>query len=181
MSPWFNHLIDEASMQHIRSRFAALTVDIPPMYWFLWWGTLINRFGSFVIPFLTLYLTSQRGISISLAALIVSFYGIGSFVAQLVGGELADRLGRRPVMLMSLFVTPLFMVILGLAHPVPLIAGSTLVLGFFSEIYRPATGAIVADIVQSAPRKRARSYIFLLETRAPPRPTFLPGLMANIN
>ena len=168
-------------MQHIRSRFAALTVDIPPMYWFLWWGTLINRFGSFVIPFLTLYLTSQRGISISLAALIVSLYGIGSFVAQLVGGELADRLGRRPVMLMSLFVTPLFMVILGLAHPVPLIAGSTLVLGFFSEIYRPATGAIVADIVPSSARTRAYGYLYWAVNLGFAFAPILAGLMANVN
>ena len=39
-----------------------LTSDLPPAYWLLWLGTLINRLGGFVIPFLTLYLTGQRDI-----------------------------------------------------------------------------------------------------------------------
>ncbi len=67
----------------------------------LWLGTLINRLGSFVIPFLTLYLTQRRGPPIGQAALMVSLFGAGSFSAA-IWGELADRLGRRPVMLLLL-------------------------------------------------------------------------------
>ena len=78
-------------MESIRSRFATLTTDLPPSYWFLWLGILINRLGSFVIPFLTLYLTSQRGVSISQAALTVSLFGLGSFTSQLIGGELTTH------------------------------------------------------------------------------------------
>ncbi len=168
-------------MQTIRSRFASLTTDIPPMYWFLWLGTLINRFGSFVIPFLSLYLTSQRQISVSLAGLIVSLFGVGAFAAQLVGGELADRLGRRPVMLMSLFVTPVFMALLGFVNSLPMIAVSTLILGFFSELYRPATGAIVADIVPSSARTRAYGYLYWAVNLGFAFAPILAGFMANIN
>src|SRR5512143_185077 len=107
-------------MKTIRARVAMLTADLPPTYWVLWLGILINRLGSFVIPFLTLYLTSQRGVSVSQAALTVSLYGAGSFAAQLTGGELADRLGRRPVLLMSLFIAPVVMVALGFARAIPL-------------------------------------------------------------
>jgi MFS family permease len=165
----------------IRSKFNELATDIPPMYWFLWLGTLINRFGSFVIPFLSLYLTSQRQITISLAGLIVSLFGVGAFAAQLVGGELADRLGRRPVMLMSLFVTPVFMALLGFVNSVPMIAGSTLILGFFSELYRPATGAIVADIVPSSARTRAYGYLYWAVNLGFAFAPILAGFMANIN
>lgn len=151
------------------------------MYWFLWLGTLINRFGSFVIPFLSLYLTSQRQISVSLAGLIVSLFGVGAFAAQLVGGELADRLGRRPVMLMSLFVTPVFMALLGFVNSLPMIAVSTLILGFFSELYRPATGAIVADIVPSSARTRAYGYLYWAVNLGFAFAPILAGFMANIN
>jgi hypothetical protein len=48
---------------------ASLVEGLPPTYWLLWSGTLINRLGGFVIPFLTLYLTDQRGIPVSQAAL----------------------------------------------------------------------------------------------------------------
>lgn len=168
-------------MQTIRSRFATLTADLPPTYWFLWLGILINRLGSFVIPFLTLYLTSQRGISVSQAALTVSLFGAGSFAAQLAGGELADRLGRRPVLLMSLFIAPVAMIALGLSNSLPLIAFFTLILGFFTDLFRPALGAAVADLVPSSARTRAFGYqnwaVNLGFSLAP----ILAGFMARYN
>jgi MFS family permease len=145
-------------METIRSRFATVTADLPPTYWFLWLGILINRLGSFVIPFLTLYLTSQRGVSVSQAALTVSLFGAGSFASQLTGGELADRLGRRPVLLMSLFIAPVAMIALGFARSLALIALFTLVLGFFTDLYRPALSAAIADLVPASARTRAFGY-----------------------
>src|SRR5512147_2175742 len=134
---------DRRNMESIRARAAILTADLPPTYWFLWLGILINRLGSFVIPFLTLYLTGQRGVSVSQAALTVSLFGAGSFAAQLVGGELADRLGRRPVLVMSLFISPVAMIALGFARSLPLIAFCTLFLGFFTDLFRPALSAAI--------------------------------------
>jgi MFS family permease len=137
---------------------ASLIEGLPPTYWLIWTGTLINRLGGFVIPFLTLYLTAQREIPVSTAALMVSFFGAGSFLAQLSGGELTDRLGRRPVMLMSFFVTPIFMVALGLAHDLILISICTFIVGFFTDLYRPAVGAAIADLVPPESRTRAYGY-----------------------
>ena len=168
-------------MGTIRSRFAALTVDLPPTYWFLWFGILINRLGSFVIPFLTLYLTSQRGISVSQAALTVSLFGAGSFVAQLAGGELADRLGRRPVLLMSLFISPVAMIALGFARALPLIAFCTLILGFFTDLFRPALSAAIADLVPPSARTRAFGYQYWAINLGFSLAPILAGLMANYN
>lgn len=151
------------------------------MYWFLWWGTLINRLGSFVVPFLALYLTSQRGISVSGAAFVVSLFGAGSFLAQLVGGELSDRFGRRPVMLMSLFVTPIVMATLGFAQALSVIAVFTFLVGFFSDLYRPASSAIIADIVPASARTRAFGYLYWAINLGFAFAPILAGLMANYN
>jgi MFS family permease len=142
----------------VTKRYKSLTEGLPPTYWLIWIGTLINRLGGFVVPFLTLYLTTQRKIPVSQAALMVSFFGAGSFLAQLAGGELTDRLGRRPVMLTSFLVTPAAMITLGLARAVPLIAVSTFVVGLFTSLYRPAVGAAIADLVPSESRIRAYGY-----------------------
>jgi MFS family permease len=168
-------------MENIRSRFADLTADLPPTYWFLWLGILINRLGSFVIPFLTLYLTSQRGISVSQAALTVSLFGAGSFAAQLTGGELADRLGRRPVLLMSLFIAPIVMIALGFARTLFLIGLCTLILGFFTDLFRPALGAAVADLVPSSARTRAFGYQNWAVNLGFALATILAGFMARYN
>ena len=90
-----------------RLNLASLIEGLPPTYWLIWLGTLINRLGGFVIPFLTLYLTTQRAIPVSQAALMVSLFGAGSFLSQLSGGEFTDRLGRRPVMFAKVSPRPL--------------------------------------------------------------------------
>jgi hypothetical protein len=52
-------------MPTISHRLRSLTAGLPRTYWLLWVGTLINRLGGFVIPFLTLYLTQERGLPVS--------------------------------------------------------------------------------------------------------------------
>jgi len=133
---------------------------LPKTFWLLWAGTIVNRLGGFVVPFLTLYLTGPRGLPVSQASLMVSLFGGGSFVASLVGGDLADRLGRRPVMLLSFLAAPAAMLAVGLAHSVTLIAVGTLVLGFFTDLYRPAVSAAITDLVPAADRPRAFGYLY---------------------
>ena len=160
---------------------ASLIEGLPPTYWLIWTGTLINRLGGFVIPFLTLYLTVQRQIPVSQAALMVSFFGVGSFIAQLTGGELTDRLGRRPVMLMSFFITPIFMILLGLARDLTLISISTFIVGFFTDLYRPAVGAAIADLVSPESRTRAYGYNYWAINLGAAIAPLLAGLMAGYN
>lgn len=160
---------------------ASLTEGLPPTYWLLWSGTLINRLGGFVIPFLTLYLTNQRSISVSQAALMVSLFGAGSFLSQFGGGELTDRLGRRPVMLLSFFVTPVFMISLGLAKNINLIALFTFIVGFFTDLYRPAVGAAIADLVPPESRTRAYGYNYWAINLGAAIAPLLAGLLARYN
>jgi MFS family permease len=154
-------------------------LNLPRTYWFLFLGTLVNRLGSFVLPFLTLYLTGQRGITISIAALVVSCFGAGSFLSQLTGGELTDRLGRRPVMLISFFAAPVAMLTLGFAHSLTIIAASTFVLGFLTDLYRPAVNAAVADLVPPEGRTRAYGYIYWAVNLGAAIAPLLAGLLAR--
>lgn len=160
---------------------SSLTEGLPPTYWLIWTGTLINRLGGFVIPFLTLYLTVQRQIPVSQAALMVSLFGAGSFIAQLTGGELTDRLGRRPVMLMSFFITPIFMVALGFAENLIIISISTFLVGFFTDLARPAIGAAIADLVPPEARTRAYGYNYWAINLGAAVAPLLAGLIAEYN
>ncbi len=168
-------------MQTNKKGIVSLVQGLPPTYWLIWTGTLINRLGGFVIPFLTLYLTAQRAIPVSQAALMVSLFGAGSFIAQLSGGELTDRLGRRPVMLMSFFITPIFMILLGLARDLLLISVSTFIVGFFTDLYRPAVGAAIADLVPAESRTRAYGYNYWAINLGAAIAPVLAGLIAEHN
>src|SRR4051794_28569236 len=75
---------------------------LSPVFWVVFWGTLVNRAASFVSVFLALHLTNDLGMSKATAGWIVGCWGIGSCVASPVAGVLTDRVGRRPTMLLGL-------------------------------------------------------------------------------
>jgi MFS family permease len=160
---------------------SSITEGLPSGFWLIWTGTLVNRLGGFVIPFLTLYLTTRRLIPVSTAGVIVSLFGAGSFIAQLVGGELTDRLGRRPVMLMSFFITPVFMIMLGFATDLTLIGITTFMVGFFTDLYRPAVGAAIADLVPAENRARAYAYNYWAINLGAAVAPAVAGLIADAN
>ncbi len=127
---------------------------LPRPAWVLFAGTFINRFGGFVVPFLTLYLTGQ-GYSVTAAGLAVSAYGAGNLFASLIGGHLADRLGRRETIVISMFSAAAAMLLLSQADTLPIIVLLTFVTGLAGEAYRPASAALLTDMVRSELRLTA--------------------------
>ncbi|WOD44343.1 MDR family MFS transporter [Hwangdonia lutea] len=73
--------------------------------WYLALISLINRAGTMVIPFLSLYLTKNLGFSKDDAGWILVFFGLGSLIGSWLGGWLTDKIGFYKVMVLSLFVT----------------------------------------------------------------------------
>lgn len=124
---------------------------LPRTAWVLFGGTFINRFGSFVLAFLVFYLTS-RGYSVAAAGLALSAYGIGSMAAALAGGQLADTIGRRNSIVVSMFSSAATMLALSQATGIRLIVPLTALAGFTAELYRPASYALVADLTPKGRR-----------------------------
>ena len=170
-----------AERSSIRSRFSIYGRELPPEFWFLWFGTVVNRLGGFAVPFLILYLTAKIGIAPATAALMVSVLGLGSFIAQLTGGELADRLGRRPVMMLSLFISPVAMVILGLVREPIVLVLAMFILGFFTDLFRPAVSAAVVDLVPAEKRTRAFGYIYWAINFGAALAPIAAGFLANVD
>jgi MFS family permease len=152
---------------------------LPRTYWYLWAGALINRLGGFVYTFLALYLTQRRHFSVSFAGLVVSLYGAGSFASGPVGGYLADHVGRRRTMLASFGLGAAAMLQLGFARAPAHIALSALVLGFFSDLFRPAQQATIADIVPPAERTRAYGYVYWAVNLGFAGAAMIAGFMAS--
>lgn len=144
-------------MTRLRSSFADTVGGLPPEFWWLWAGTLVNRAGAFVLPFLAFYLTDELDLSPSYVGLVLGSFGAGSVVAALAGGVLADRLGRRPVLLGSQLSTAVNLVALGLTQDPTLVLLLVALLGLTSNTARPAFAAMMADIVPPEDRVRAFS------------------------
>jgi MFS family permease len=129
-------------------------------FWALGVGMFINRAGTMVVPFMTLYLTGARGFSVVAAGVVLSGFGGGAIVAPLVGGALADRIGRRATLLGSTLTTAAVMITLAYARPVALIVVLVVLLGVTIEAPRPVAQALVADLVPEDDRVRAYSLLF---------------------
>lgn len=129
-----------------------LVRGLPPQVQLLVGGSLVNRLGSFIVPYLSLVLVREFGLSAERAALLVAAYGGGSLVSILCGGMLTDTLGRRRTLLLSLFGSGAFALGMALAPSlgvfVPLLTG----FAFVADLYRPASSAMLADHLPSSQR-----------------------------
>jgi MFS family permease len=129
---------------------------LPRPVWILYLGTFLNKFGAFVIPFLALYLTRQ-GFSIKQAGIALTAYGVGHVMATAAGGHLADSIGRRNTIVLSMFSAAVSMLLLSQSRSFPFLLGFTALTGFCSELYRPASSALLADLVPAEHRVTAYS------------------------
>lgn len=125
--------------------------------WLLSLVMLINRSGTMVIPFMTLYLTSDKmGYSIGQAGFVFGLFGAGAFCGAWFGGRLTDKIGFYPVQLITLIGGGVLFIILGQMKTYPLICLFTYVLSFVNEAFRPANTTAIA--FYSKEENRTRSY-----------------------
>lgn len=116
-------------------------------------GTFVNKAGTYIVPYLTIVLMRDFRLSPVQAGMAVAAYGAGSLVSILVGGQTADRLGRRSTMLLSLFGSGLLALCLGFAPNLHAFIVLLLGFGFLADLFQPAASAIVTDLVPSEQRK----------------------------
>jgi len=103
-------------------------------------------------PFITVYFGEAMGNHI--AGILMTVPPIFSLIGSLLGGALADRLGRRPVMLLGAAIQMLMFALFAMSpsHWIDYLAFIGLGLG--GAIYRPASSAMVADLVPEQHRRQ---------------------------
>ncbi|MEV7543147.1 MFS transporter [Streptomyces sp. NPDC089915] len=143
------------SVARLRRSARESVSGLPRAFWWLWASTLVNRLGAFVATFMALYLTLERGYSASFAGLVAALHGLGGVVSSLVSGVMADRLGRRPTMLVAQVSTAGSVALLGFMEHPAAIAAVAMLVGMTSNASRPAVQAMMADIVRPEDRVRA--------------------------
>ena len=133
---------------------------LSPVFWVLFWSTLVNRSASFVAVFLALHLTQDIKVSEATAGWIVGCWGIGGLLASPVAGVLTDQVGRRPTMLLGLVLGGACVVAIALASNVWLLFALTFLGGATQQVFFPACNATIADVVPPLDRTRAYGLIY---------------------
>lgn len=131
--------------------FKGLTREI----WYLALVSLINRAGTMVIPFLSLYLKNDRDFSMEEIGWVFVCFGIGSVIGSWLGGKLTDIIGFYKVMVLSLFITGInFIILQYLTSFIGLCVGILITMSI-ADTFRPAV--FVSIKAFSKPENQTRS------------------------
>jgi len=129
--------------------------------WMLFYGRIISSLGfSIVMPFLSIYLHRELGIPMTVVGLVLLISAVVGALGQILGGELADIIGRKKIMVIAmaarcLMFTLLAYVISGGADLV-VIGAMVCLSSLAGSFFEPASSALIADVVE--PKKRLEAY-----------------------
>jgi predicted MFS family arabinose efflux permease len=124
----------------------------------VWWLaliTLINRAGTMVIPFLSLYLTEDLNFSLSNVGTLMVCFGLGSVSGSWLGGKLTDTIGYYKVMVRSLLSTGVLFIALQFLNTFYALCFGVFLVMLVADMFRPAM--FVALSAYSKPENKTRS------------------------
>ena len=139
----------QASAQLYRNAFSGISKPV----WLLSLVMLVNRSGTMVIPFLTVYLTG-RGYTLTEAGLVMAAFGVGSIFGSFLGGKLTDRFGFFWVQVVSLLLNGVLFIVLAYMETLLQISICIFILSSLGEAFRPANAAAIAFYSNDSNRTR---------------------------
>lgn len=128
----------------------------PKQFWIIFGGSFLSSIGNgLIFPFFALYVRKKFGLSMMGVGYTFAAFILPSILSQSIGGHLADKFGRKIIMLISLLLSSLFLLGYGLVETITLWIFLTILDGLFGPMYNPAGNAMIADIVDSSKRLQA--------------------------
>lgn len=144
-------------MNNLLNRAKTVYNEYPRAFWIYNIIVFIDRLGGFMLyPFFALYLTQKYDIGMATVGLMFAVFSITGMVGSALGGAIADRMGRKTVIIFSLVLSSLSALGMGLAPTIGIFIAIVVVVGTLSSIGHPAHEAVVADLLP--PEKRAEGY-----------------------
>ena len=166
----------QATLQLYRNAYSGLSRQ-------MWWLALvmfINRSGTMVIPFLTVYLTS-KGYTLAQAGYVMAAFGLGSILGGYLGGRLTDAFGYFHVQVLSLLLNGILFIILGQMHTLWQFMICIFILSSLGESFRPANSAAVAAYSNETNRTRCYSLNRLAINMGWAIGPAIGGMLASVN
>ncbi|NID11121.1 MFS transporter [Fibrivirga algicola] len=139
-------------LQLYRNAYAGL----PRSVWLLAGVMLINRSGTMVLPFLSLYLTQHLHFSVEQTGVVLALFGIGSLLGTFLGGKLTDRIGFYSIQVASLLFGGLMLIFLQFITQFEWLCVTVFIFTALGDAFRPANSAAFA--YYSTPDNRTRAF-----------------------
>lgn len=148
--------------------------------WMLSIVMLINRIGTMVLAFMTLY-CRHLGFTLEQGGLVVGIYGIGAVTGALIGGRISDTFGFYYTQFSALFFGGILFILLGQMHSYTAICICTFFLSTINESFRPANATAIAHYSTRENRTQSYSLVRLAINLGFSVGTAVGGFLASIN
>jgi len=150
-------MISETKMHDRLVKLKKIFNDYPRAFWTYNLIVFIDHLGGFMLyPFFALYLTKKFEIGMSTVGVLFAVFSVSGMAGNALGGVLADRFGRKGVILTSLLLSALSALGMGFAPTLTVFIAVSVIVGTLSNIGGPAHEAVIADLLP--PEKRAEGY-----------------------
>src|SRR5215211_863779 len=137
-------------------RIKTLYNQYPRQYWLMITGIfLATAGGSMIWPFLLIYASGKLDLPLSTVATLISINAGTGLLASLIAGTLADKIGRKVVMNLSLTMTGIAFFLLMRAETYPQFVGLMVMIGLSNPLYQVGADAMLADMIPSEKRTDA--------------------------
>lgn len=145
----------------------------------MFWGLLLSTAGASMIwPFLMIYVSKRLALPLAQVATLMTINAASSVASSFVAGFIADRLGRKGVMLVSLFAESGLFIALAWAETYPEFALLMALRGFANPLYRVGADAMLADLIPQEQRVEAYSLIRMINNAGIAIGPIIGGMLA---
>jgi len=128
--------------------------EFPRLFWIVVGTRFVDALGSTLLfPFFALYITQKFGVGMTQAGVLLGMSSLFGLVGSMAGGALADKFGRRRLILFGLVFSAISSLSLGLANDIRALYPLIIVVGLLSHVAGPAHEAMLVDILPEAKRQ----------------------------
>ncbi len=122
--------------------------EYPSAFKVLVLASFIDMLGGFLLmPFFAIYITSRFGVGIIEVGFLFAVWAAGAIFGGVIGGALADKYGRRAMLLIGLLVSGVGSIFMGLVDDLNVFFILAAILGLMGNLGGPARQAMVVDLL----------------------------------
>jgi len=164
------------------NRLKTQFLSFPRSFRILVAATFIDRVGgSLIFPFLSLYVAQKFDVGMTQVGLLFGTWSLSSLIGSTIGGALADRFGRKTVMIIGLLFSAGTALLMGFVESLSAFYVIAIIAGIFSDIGHPAHQAMVADLLQGEQRTEGFSLLRIVANLAITFGPAIGGVLAGVS
>jgi MFS family permease len=135
------------------ARLRTTYLKYPPQFWLMVFGVFLSTAGAGMIgPFLMIYASEKLGLPLSTVVTLITINAGTGLFSSFIAGTLADKVGRKPVMVISLAANGLIYLFMMRADTYAAFAFLMFLTGLANPLYQVGADAMLADLIPQEKR-----------------------------